>query len=109
VVAPIAAGVAISGVAADAWTVAAACTCDRVAGDGVGVGAGAGVITPAAGLEAGVGVGVGLAEGDAGVPRAAPGTYHCRLSNATGSASRSSAGVTSLVVKASGPALPGKV
>ena len=35
-VAPIAAGVAISGVAADARTVAAACTCDRVAGDGVG-------------------------------------------------------------------------
>jgi hypothetical protein len=77
-------------------------TCNSAVGDSVGMGVGGAVITPAGGPEAGVGVEVGLAEGEAGVPRVAPGTYHCRLPNCTGKARRSSASGTSLVVKASG-------
>jgi hypothetical protein len=95
------AGVAATGVA----TSDAGWTRDAADGDAVGRGIGAAVMTPAGGLEDGdvEGVGVGLAEAVGGVPRVAPGVYHCRLPKGTGSASRSRASGTSLVVKGSLP------
>jgi hypothetical protein len=97
------AAVATTGVATGdgVWTSDSGRTCGAVDGEAVGVGDA--VITPAGGPEEGVGVGVGLAEGGAGVPRVAPGVYHCRLPKGTGSASRSRASGTSLVVKGSLP------
>jgi hypothetical protein len=96
-------GVAAAGVAAgDAvWTRTSSL------GDAVGTGVGEAVMTPAGGLEGGGLVGEGLGEPAGWLPGAVPGTYHCRLANGTGKASRSSASGTWLVVKGSGPVSPG--
>ena len=85
----------------------AACTCDAVESETAASDVGNGVITPAGEPEDGEVLDVELAEEDGGAPRVAPDGYHWRLPKATGNATRSSAAGTWLVVKASGPELPG--